>query len=73
MFLDVKQVAQLLRLSIATIRKWVLIKYIPYKKIGSAVRFSVLEIQEWMESKSSSAFTRSTAKQLVEENSGGGE
>ena len=53
-FLDVKQVAQLLKLSIATIRKWVLIKFIPYKKIGRAVRFSTLEIQEWMMSKSSS-------------------
>jgi len=51
-FLDAGQVAQYLKLSIATIRKWVLIKFIPYKKIGRAVRFSAAEIQEWMETKS---------------------
>jgi len=53
-FLDVEQVAEYLKLSTATIRKWVLIKFIPYKKIGRSVRFSSLEIQEWMMSKSSS-------------------
>ena len=51
-FLDVGQVAQYLKLSVATIRKWVLIKFIPYKKIGRAVRFSAAELQEWMETKS---------------------
>jgi len=51
-FLDVGQVAQYLKLSIATIRKWVLIKFIPYKKFGRAVRFSSAEIQEWMKTKS---------------------
>ena len=51
-FLDVGQVAQYLKLSIATIRKWVLIKFIPYKKFGRAVRFSYAEIQEWMKTKS---------------------
>jgi len=51
-FLDAGQVAQYLKLSIATIRKWVLIKFIPYKKFGRAVRFSSAEIQEWMETKS---------------------
>jgi excisionase family DNA binding protein len=43
-FLDVQQVAQYLKLSVATIRKWVLNKRIPYKKFGRAVRFSSLEI-----------------------------
>jgi len=52
-FIDVAQVAKMLGLSIATIRKWVLIKFIPYKKIGRAVRFSAVEIQEWTQSKSS--------------------
>lgn len=53
-FIDVGQVAKMLGLSIATIRKWVLIKFIPYRKIGRAVRFSTVEIQDWMMSKSSS-------------------
>jgi DNA-binding transcriptional MerR regulator len=39
-FLDAGQVAKLLGLSVVTIRKWVLIRYILYKKIGRVVRFS---------------------------------
>jgi excisionase family DNA binding protein len=50
-FLDVRQVAEMLGLSTATIRKWVLIRYIPYQKLGRAVRFSVLEIQEWVKTR----------------------
>ncbi|MDR1905001.1 MAG: helix-turn-helix domain-containing protein [Treponema sp.] len=50
-FLDAEQVAKLLGLSIATIRKWVLIRYIPYKKIGRAVRFSSEEIREWVKTR----------------------
>ena len=41
----------MLGLSIATIRKWVLTGYIPYKKIGRAVRFSPLEVQDWAKAK----------------------
>ena len=51
-FFDAVQVAEMLGLSVATIRKWVLTGYIPYKKIGRAVRFSALEIQDWARSKS---------------------
>jgi excisionase family DNA binding protein len=47
-FLDVGQVAEMLGLSVATIRKWVLIRYIPYLKLGRAVRFSAPEIREWV-------------------------
>ena len=50
-FLDVGQVAEMLGLSAATIRKWVLIRYIPYQKLGRAVRFSVPEIREWVKSR----------------------
>jgi len=51
-FLDVGQVAKMLGLSIATIRKWVLTGFIPCKKIGRAVRFSAPEIESWARSKS---------------------
>jgi excisionase family DNA binding protein len=51
-FLDVGQVAGMLGLSSATIRKWVLTGFIPCKKIGRAVRFSSSEIQGWASSKS---------------------
>jgi excisionase family DNA binding protein len=50
-FLDVGQVAEMLGLSIATIRKWVLIRYIPYQKLGRAVRFSAPEIREWVKTR----------------------
>jgi len=65
-FIDVGQVAQMLGLSIATIRKWVLTGYIPYKKIGKAVRFSAEEIQNWVKSKSVSP-----AKPLEQVHEGG--
>ena len=71
-FLDVGQVAQMLGLSIATIRKWVLTGYIPYKKIGRAVRFSPLEVQDWAKSKNGSSAQRK-AQAEVYGNEGGGE
>lgn len=52
MFLDVGQVAEMLGLSVATIRKWVLIRYIPYRKLGRAVRFFAPEIREWVKTRS---------------------
>jgi len=51
-FLNVGQVAEMLGLSSATIRKWVLTGFIPCKKIGRAVRFSASEIQDWANGKS---------------------
>jgi excisionase family DNA binding protein len=50
-FLTAAQVAELFGLSVATIRKWVLLRYIPFRKIGRAVRFSASEIQEWVTDK----------------------
>jgi excisionase family DNA binding protein len=50
--LNAEQVAGMLGLSVATIRKWVLVRYIPYRKMGRAVRFSAREIREWAEGKS---------------------
>jgi excisionase family DNA binding protein len=50
-YLDAGQVAEMLGLSIATIRKWVLIRYIPYQKLGRAVRFSAPEIREWVKTR----------------------
>jgi len=66
-YLDVGQVAEIFGLSVATIRKWVLTGYIPYKKIGRAVRFSTMEIQDWAKSKSVSP-----AKTQVRRHDGGG-
>jgi excisionase family DNA binding protein len=49
--LNAEQVAEMLGLSVATIRKWVLLRYIPFQKLGSSVRFSVSEIKEWQKSR----------------------
>jgi excisionase family DNA binding protein len=46
-----EQVARLMGISEATVRRWVLLRYIPYRKIGKAVRFSLPEIQEWLKSR----------------------
>jgi excisionase family DNA binding protein len=49
--LKVEQVAEMLGMSAPTIRRWVMTRFIPYQKIGRAVRFSVTEIRDWMKSK----------------------
>ena len=49
--LDVGQVAQMLKVSIATVRRWVWQGYIPYMKIGKAIRFSKPVIEHWVSSK----------------------
>jgi excisionase family DNA binding protein len=72
-FLDAGQVAELLGLSIATIRKWVLIRYIPYKKIGRAVRFSAGEIQEWVKTRTVEPDTGQGVLVKAGCDSGGGE
>jgi excisionase family DNA binding protein len=66
-FLDADQVAVMLGLSTATIRKWVLTGYIPCKKIGRAVRFSASEIEGWVRSKS-----KEPVKPQVHGHEGGG-
>ena len=66
-FLDAGQVAQFLGLSVATIRKWVLIKFIPYKDIGRAVRFSAAEIQEWAASKNVSPLLKTKVSDIQQE------
>ena len=49
--LDVGEVAGMLKISIATVRRWVWQGYIPYMKIGKAVRFSNAVIEDWVSSK----------------------
>ena len=73
-FLDVGQVAEMLGLSIATIRKWVLIRYIPYQKLGRAVRFSTPEIREWLRTRTVKPVEgQGTLNEAVTGNEGGNE
>ena len=48
-YLTVLEVAAVLKLSIQTIRRYVLKKEIPYHKVGRAVRFKRSEIDWWVE------------------------
>jgi excisionase family DNA binding protein len=47
--MDCKQVAEWLRLSVTTIRRWAWLDKIPYHKCGKAVRFLPAELENWME------------------------
>jgi len=49
--LDVGQVAAMLKISTATVRRWVWDGYIPYMKIGKAIRFSNSDIENWVSTK----------------------
>ncbi|MBD3666904.1 MAG: helix-turn-helix domain-containing protein [Kangiella sp.] len=43
------EAARLLGLSEVTIRRWVMNRQIPYRKIGSRVFFDPEELREWVE------------------------
>ena len=47
--LTTKDVADMVQLSEQTIRRYVMLKQIPYYKIIRAVRFKPSEIQKWIE------------------------
>jgi excisionase family DNA binding protein len=70
-FLGVGQVAEMLGLSVATIRKWVLIRYIPYQKLGRAVRFSAPEIREWVKTRTVKPAGGQRTPDGIAENEGG--
>jgi excisionase family DNA binding protein len=50
--INVPPAAKMLCLSVATIRKWVQLKSIPYQKMGRAVRFSPPELRAWVDKQS---------------------
>lgn len=50
-FLDVKGLALYSNMSEHTIRAWVKTGYIPFSKLGRAVRFDKYKIDEWLKSK----------------------
>ena len=65
-YLTVKEVAELVKLSVQTIRRYTMNKEIPFHKIHDrAVRFRKSEIVEWVEK-------REQAKAQKEESQGGG-
>jgi excisionase family DNA binding protein len=48
-YLTIFEVADLTKLSVATLRRYVRKREIPFKKIGRRVRFSPREIEAWVE------------------------
>ena len=48
MFLNVKEVAEFLKLSVMTIRRYTMNKEIPFHKINRSVRYDKTEIEEWV-------------------------
>ncbi len=47
-YLTIEELAVMLKLSEQTIRRYVLNKTIPYRKIVKAVRFRLSEIEKWI-------------------------
>ena len=50
-YITAKEVAVMVQLSEQTIRRYVMLKQIPFHKIIRAVRFKPCEIQKWVEEK----------------------
>jgi len=50
-YLTVSEVAEMVKLSVPTIRRYTMSREIPFHKINRAVRFKLSEIELWVESK----------------------
>lgn len=48
-YLTVIEVADLVKLSVQTIRRYTMNKEIPFHKINRAVRYKKVEIEQWVE------------------------
>ena len=48
-YLTIEELADYLKLSVQTIRRWVLNREVPFHKIKKSIRFRVSEIEWWIE------------------------
>jgi excisionase family DNA binding protein len=48
MFLNAKEVAEFLKLSVMSIRRYTMNKQIPFHKINRSVRYDKAEIENWI-------------------------
>ena len=46
--LTAQELSELLHVKLSTIRKWTHYGYVPYLKLGGAVRFKIKKIEEWL-------------------------
>ena len=61
-YLTAKDVAGMVQLSEQTIRRYVMLKQIPYYKIIRAVRFKPSEIQNWIEEREAAQAKQKSGK-----------
>ena len=61
-YLTAKDVAGMVQLSEQTIRRYVMLKQIPYYKIIRAVRFKPSEIRKWIEEREAAQAKKKNAK-----------
>ena len=66
-YLTVNEVAELVKLSVQTIRRYTMNREIPFHKIYRAVRYKKSEIEQWIEKREAGK-----AKAQKEETQGGG-
>jgi excisionase family DNA binding protein len=50
-YLDVNELAEMFGVSVATVRRWVFDRAIPYQKFGRLVRFTLSDVTEWAKSR----------------------
>ena len=55
-YLTVSEVAELVKLSVQTIRRYTMNKEIPFHKINRAVRYKKTEIESWVEKREAGLF-----------------
>jgi excisionase family DNA binding protein len=48
-YLNIEGLAEYLKLSVQTIRRWVLKREVPYHKIKKVIRFRLSEIEQWVD------------------------
>ena len=66
-YLTVSEVAEMVKLTVQTIRRYTMRKKIPFHKINRAVRYKKTEIEQWVEKRE-----QDKAKAQKEEPQGGG-
>ena len=57
-FVGIKELSEYLGVKENTIYSWVSQRKIPFKKLGRLVRFSLEEVEDWVEQKSVAPFSK---------------
>lgn len=52
-YLTVDELADEVKVSVRTVRRWLAETDIPHRRVGTVVRFKLAEVDEWMQSRQS--------------------